>query len=99
MHGSHSIWAVAAASEEDQTAASKPCSLFSNENAANTWLSTFVVSFMIAISLALFWFPVRRMFANVEINYNEGWNAYQAARVAHGIPLYRTPPGSFATGT
>lgn len=99
MHGSHSVWAIAPASEEEQTAASKPCSLFSNENAANTWLSTFVISFMIAILLALFWFPVRRMFANVEINYNEGWNAYQASRVAHGIALYRTPPGSFATGT
>lgn len=65
----------------------------------DTWLSALVVCFMMVTMLALFLFPVRRIFANVEINYNEGWNAYQAARVANGIPLYRTPPGSFGTGT
>jgi len=54
---------------------------------------------MAATMLALFWFPVRRTFANVEVNYNEGWNAYRATWVANRIPLYGTPPQSFGTGT
>ncbi|HVS88088.1 MAG TPA: hypothetical protein VHF01_07680 [Candidatus Acidoferrum sp.] len=53
---------------------------------------------MIATFLALFWFPVRRTFANVEVNYNEGWNAYRAAMVASGIRLYGSPPNSFTGG-
>ncbi|HET8925051.1 MAG TPA: hypothetical protein VFN26_18870 [Candidatus Acidoferrum sp.] len=72
---------------------------FFGEPIRDTWLSTIVVCFMIVTCLALFWFPLKRIPANLEINYNEGWNAYQAARVANGIPLYRTPPGSFGTGT
>jgi hypothetical protein len=101
MRDSHSITASAITSvtERDQVTAWKPATLSLDENPGNTWLSTFVISFMIAILVALFWCPVRRMFANVEINYNEGWNAYQAARVASGTALYRTPPGTFATGT
>jgi hypothetical protein len=66
----------------------------------DTWLSTIVISLMMITLLALFSFPVRRIFANVEVNYNEGWNAYRAAWVAQGIKLYATPPGGgFATGT
>jgi len=65
----------------------------------DTWLSTAVICLMTATFLALFWFPVRRTSANVEVNYNEGWNAYRAAMVASGIPLYGTPPHGFGTGT
>jgi len=72
---------------------------FFGEPARDSWLSAFVICVMIATFLALFWFPLKRINTNLEINYNEGWNAYQAARVAHGIPLYRTLPGSFGTGT
>lgn len=63
------------------------------------WLSAAVLCLMAATMVALFWFPVRRMFANVEVNYNEGWNAYRAAWVANRIPLYAKPPQSFGTGT
>src|SRR6266702_2554146 len=69
------------------------------ETPSDTWLSTAVNCFMTATLLALIWFPLRRTFANVEINYNEGWNAYRAAMVASGIPLYGTPPHGFGTGT
>jgi len=69
------------------------------ELARSTWLSTAVLCLMTATLLALFWFPVRRIFANVEVNYNEGWNAYRAAMVASGIPLYGAPPQGFGTGT
>jgi hypothetical protein len=72
---------------------------FFGETGRETWLATAVICLMIATSLALFSFPVRRIFANVEVNYNEGWNAYRAAMVASGIPLYGTPPQGFGTGT
>jgi hypothetical protein len=65
----------------------------------DAWLSTVVVCLMGVTMLALFYFPVRRSFINVEVNYNEGWNAYKAAAVASGIPLYGTPPPAFGTGT
>src|SRR6266704_97131 len=69
------------------------------ETPSDTWLATAVNCFMTATLLALIWFPLRRTFANVEINYNEGWNAYRAAMVASGIPLYGAPPHGFGTGT
>ncbi len=72
---------------------------FSGEPERNSWLATVVSFLMIVTMLALFWFPVRRIFANVEVNYNEGWNAYRAAMVARGIPLYAAPPQGFGTGT
>lgn len=59
------------------------------------WLSTAVLCLMTATLVALFWFPVKRTFANVEVNYNEGWNAYKAAMVASGIRLYGSLPNSF----
>jgi hypothetical protein len=70
-----------------------------DETARGTWLSTVVICLMIATFLALFWFPLRRTFANVEVNYNEGWNVYRAAMVASGVPLYGAPPQGFGTGT
>lgn len=67
--------------------------------AGGDWLSAAVLCLMAATMLALFWFPVKRAFANVEVNYNEGWNAYRATWVANRIPLYAKPPQSFGTGT
>lgn len=67
--------------------------------ASGAWLSTIVNLLMVVVMAGLFWFPVRRIFANVEVNYNEGWNAYRAAMVAHGIPLYGAPPQGFGTST
>lgn len=65
----------------------------------DTWLSAFVICIMTATLVALFWFPLRRTVANVEVNYNEGWNAYRAAMVAGRIPLYGKPPQGFGTAT
>lgn len=73
-------------------------SLF-GEPLRDTWLSAIVLCFMFITMFALFRLPVKRIFANVEVNYNEGWNAYRAAMVAKGTPLYGAPPGGFGTGT
>src|SRR6266853_4279176 len=62
------------------------------------WLSTALLCLMTATLVALFWFPVKRTFTDVEVNYNEGWNAYKAAMVASGIPLYRSPPETLTGG-
>jgi hypothetical protein len=70
----------------------------SGKAAGDTWLSSLVICLMAITFLALFWFPTRRMLANVEINYNEGWNAYRAAMVAGRIPLYGTPPQNSGIG-
>lgn len=70
-----------------------------NGAARGDWLSAIVLCLMAATMLALFWFPLRRTFTNVEVNYNEGWNAYRATWVASRIPLYGKPPQSFGTGT
>jgi len=66
---------------------------------ADKWLSTAIVCLMVVIMLGLFQFPVRRIFANVQVNYNEGWNAYRTAMVAKGIPLYSTPPHGLVGAT
>src|ERR1700674_3597650 len=63
------------------------------------WLSTIVICLMILTLFALLALPLRRTFANVEVNYNEGWNAYRAAMVASGTPLYGAPPHGLGTGT
>lgn len=49
--------------------------------------------------IALFWFPITRTLANVEVNYNEGWNAYRANMAANRIPLYGAPPSGFESWT
>jgi hypothetical protein len=87
------------ADQDRRSTAAKIRHFFFGETPSDTWLSTAVNCFMTATLLALIWFPLRRTFANVEINYNEGWNAYRAAMVASGIPLYGTPPHGFGTGT
>lgn len=87
------------AAQNRQSEASNIRHSFSGEAAHASWLSTFVICLMIATLLALLWFPLRRTFAKVEVNYNEGWNAYRAAMVASGIPLYGAPPGGFGTAT
>lgn len=72
---------------------------FFSEAVVGVWLSKMVICLMTATMAALFWFPLNRTFANVEVSYNEGWNAYRAAMVAHGIPLYGAPPQGFGTAT
>lgn len=73
-------------------------SLF-GESLRDTWLSAAVICLMIFTMLVLFQFPVKRIFANVEVNYNEGWNAYRAEMVAKGIRLYGEPPQGLGTAT
>lgn len=65
----------------------------------DAWLSAAVICLMTVTMLALFQFPVKRIFANVEVNYNEGWNAYRADMVAKGIRLYGAPPHGLGTST
>jgi len=87
------------ADQSHQSGTAEICHSIIDEPARGTWLSTAVICLMTATMLALFWFPLRRTFANVEVNYNEGWNAYRAAMVSSGIPLYGAPPQGFGTGT
>lgn len=47
-----------------------------------------VVSVIAVFSLTLFIGPVTRAFFQIELNYNEGWNAYNADAAAHHLPLY-----------
>lgn len=63
------------------------------------WLSAIVNCLMLATMAALFYYPFRRTFTNVEVNYNEGWNAYRADMVARKIPLYGEIPHGFGTAT
>lgn len=78
---------------------SKIMYFFLGERARDALLSTAVICLMIATMLALFCFPLRRTFSNVEVNYNEGWNAYRAAMVANGSRLYGKRPQGFGTAT
>src|SRR5712664_4690767 len=87
------------ADQNRRTTAAKIRHFFFGETAGDTWLSTAVICLMMATLLALLWFPIRRTRANVQVNYNEGWNAYRAAMVASGIPLYSKPPQGFGTTT
>jgi hypothetical protein len=97
---SNSLAAMNASPGQGQPPGAAKIRHFLNREAAiGTLLSTTAICLMVATMLALFWFPLRRTFANVEVNYNEGWNAYRAAMVASGIPLYGSPPQGFGTAT
>lgn len=85
--------------ENEQSGSSNATQLDSPKSARVSWLSTAILCLMSVVLIALFWFPLRRTFANVEVNYNEGWNAYRAAMVARGVRLYGAPPQGFGTGT
>jgi hypothetical protein len=85
--------------QEPRTTAWRIDRFVPSERARNSWASGAIICLMAATVFALFWFPVKRSFANVEVNYNEGWNAYRAAMVEKGIPLYGKPPQGFGTGT
>jgi len=58
-----------------------------------------VLCALAAILIALMGLPLHRMSADVEINYNEGWNSYKQAMVKNGTPLYGLPPGSLTGAT
>src|SRR5258708_9100448 len=87
------------ASQNRRSGVTKIRHFFSGDAALGAWLSTIVICLMVVTLLALLAFPLRRTFANVEVNYNEGWNAYRAAMVASGTPLYGAPPKGLGTMT
>jgi hypothetical protein len=98
MHASLSNSSATKSPAADQDRSSElPNTLRSyfGKTALDVWLPTIVICLMIVTLLALLAFPFRRTFANVEVNYNEGWNAYKAAMVASGIRLYGSPPSNF----
>jgi hypothetical protein len=47
-----------------------------------------VLSLVLAFSLLTLVGPAVRAFYQVELNYNEGWNAYNAERAVQRVPLY-----------
>jgi hypothetical protein len=47
-----------------------------------------VLAIVVCFSLLTLVGPVTRAFYQVEVNYNEGWNAYNALTAAHHLPLY-----------
>lgn len=64
-----------------------------NERTMWEWLPVGVAAI---VSLLAAIFPVRRMFFKLQIDYNEGWNIYNAVKVSHHVALYgqkysRTP--------
>ena len=67
--------------------------------AAAWWLKFAVLALMLIVIVALLRFPLRRIGADHEINYNEGWNAYKQALVQHGVPLYGARPDAFTGPT
>jgi len=91
---SRSSAAIATDAGRDHSSQQNARQFYLDETARGKCLSTAVICFMVLVSIALFWYPVRRIFANVEVNYNEGWNAYKAAMVASGLRLYGSPPQS-----
>lgn len=58
-----------------------------------------VLALMGVVLLALFCLPIRRIVSNVQIQYNEGWNAYKQAMTVSGVPLYGQPRQHFIGGT
>ncbi len=49
--------------------------------------------FILVIGTVFFSYPlICRTFVNIEIDYNEGWNAYRQLMAATGVPLYGAPP-------
>ena len=63
------------------------------------WLPRAVLCALAVILCAFFWLPMHRISADVEINYNEGWNSYKQAMVKNGTPLYGLPPGTLTGAT
>jgi len=63
------------------------------------WLKFAVLALMLAMVVALLWFPLRRIGSDSQINYNEGWNAYKQTLARNLQPLYGAPPDSLTGPT
>ncbi len=59
------------------------------------WLIAFLI--LVILTMVTVSYPLIRTFAHIEINYNEGWNAYRAQMAQRGIPLYGAEPSSVVT--
>jgi hypothetical protein len=55
--------------------------------------SLYLITFCIAISFWTAAYPFSRAFLKTQITYNEGWNAYNAMKVAEHQPLYPSAYG------
>ena len=51
-----------------------------------------VIALLACTAAVVLWVPVTKMFAGVQINYNEGWNAARVAMLEKGEQLYAAPP-------
>jgi hypothetical protein len=60
-------------------------------SASAPWIVGFC--FLGILALALLWFPLSRISARYEINYNEGWNSYAQRAASHGVRIYGQSPG------
>jgi hypothetical protein len=67
---------------------------FEAASAAPWWIA---LACLALLAYMLLWWPVNRVPAHMEINYNEGWNAYNQQRAANGEALYGKAPLYFYT--
>jgi hypothetical protein len=57
-----------------------------------SWLNRILLAFLAVVAFWSFLWPAYRAFLNIEIDMNEGWNAYLADAAIHGsMPLYPSP--------
>lgn len=49
---------------------------------------------LIGLAALLAVYPVLRVFAEVQVSYNEGWNLYWQMRAAEGLPIYSGHPAA-----
>jgi len=66
---------------------------------AGWWTTVTILCVMGAILCAVLCLPVRRLSAHIQIQYNEGWNAYKQTMAAEGVPLYGHPRMHLIGGT
>jgi hypothetical protein len=79
----------ATAAIQTPTSASSPVP---RSRSGESWLRFAVLALMLVTILALFQYPLRRIYSDSEVNFNEGWNAYRQAFAQQGIQLYDAPP-------
>ena len=66
---------------------------------SRSWFAIALIGLLSAILLGLLSLPVKRITADVQVNYNEGWNAYRQQMTIAGQPLYGAPPARFTGET
>jgi dolichyl-phosphate-mannose-protein mannosyltransferase len=61
----------------------------SNVSAVPWWIA---LACLTVLAYLFLWWPLERTPVHMEVNYNEGWNAYNQQRAASGEALYGKPP-------